>query len=128
MTTIIIFALALFFAISIIFFKALDLKKGKSNFVYTIIGKFDRSSAVFVEKIKFSILQFIQSIRYIILVKIRNKITDFVSQEIRRILNEYENKQKIFMGRKNIANNGSVSFYLKKIKDQKAYDGKGKID
>jgi hypothetical protein len=44
------------------------------------------------------------------------------------ILAEYRKRQEVIMGRKNIANKGSVSFYLKKITEDKKEGEKGKIE
>ena len=91
------------------------------------MGKFDHQCDYCVSGLKFRCLQFVQTIRYILFVQLKEIIKHFWSQIHERIKHEYKIRQEIIMGRKEIINNGSASFYLKKITEHKGNGEKGKI-
>lgn len=128
MITISIFSSSLFFAIALIILKAFDIRSGKQNFIARIISKLDNKSTELIKSIKFRSFQFIQILRYIFLVKTKNAIEVFFSDLFTRVRDEYLEREKVFMGRKDISNKGAVSFFLKRIKDEKAFLNKGKIE
>lgn len=128
MITITIFASSLFFATFIIALKAFNIKSGREIRIHALIGKFDNKSTKLIANIKFLFFQTIQSIRYIFIVKIKDPFINFVTKEISRIANEYESSQRILMGRKDISKKGAVSFYLRKIEEERVNIGKGKIE
>ncbi|MEK7200961.1 MAG: hypothetical protein AAB672_02430 [Patescibacteria group bacterium] len=127
MTTIIIFASSLFVALAFVSIKAIELKYGRKNIILELVGKFDHQCDYCVSGLKFRCLQFVQTIRYILFVQLKEIIKHFWSQIHERIKHEYKIRQEIIMGRKEIINNGSASFYLKKITEHKGNGEKGKI-
>lgn len=128
MTTIIIFASSLFISLALILFKAIELKYGKRNIILELLNKFDSKSVALVSTFKFRSLQLVQSVRYIILVQSKIMFKELVDRVMEKIINEYKIRQSIMMGHKEIANNGSASFYLRKITDFKGDVRKGKIE
>lgn len=128
MITISIFSSSLFFAVVLVILKAFDIRSGKQNFIARIISRLDNKSTELIKNIKFRSFQFIQTLRYIFLVKTKNAIEVFFSDLFARVRDEYLEREKVFMGRKDISNKGAVSFFLKRIKDEKAFSNKGKIE
>lgn len=128
MATIIVFASSLFLAALIVLIKAIELKYGKKNILLGLISKFDRKADAFVASLKFKGLQIIQSIRYIILVEAKAFFWALLIKIENRIKEEYRTRENTIMGRKNLKPNGSASFYLKKITEEKNGAEKGKIE
>ena len=129
MATVVVFALSLFLAIAFIFVKAIELKFGKRNIFLEFIGKLDSKAEKLVSDLKFRALQVVQSTRYILLVKSKIFFKNLFDKAMEKIIHEYKIRQNsIIMGRKEIASRGSVSFYLKKITENKDNSGKGKIE
>ncbi|MFA6270130.1 MAG: hypothetical protein WC657_02885 [Candidatus Paceibacterota bacterium] len=129
MTTIIVFAFSLFVVLILVLLKAIELKYGKKNILLKLIYKLEPSSIKLVAFLKFKSLQLIQSVRYIVLVEMKEMITYFFDQTHDKIMNEYKKRQEVILvGKKNIINKGSVSFYLKKITEDKGSNERGKIE
>lgn len=128
MTTIVVFASSLFITLAFISIKALELKSGKKNIILELIGKFDARCDNCVSVFRFRSLQFVQTLRYVLFVQLKKIIKHFWDQIHERIKHEYKIRQEIIMGRKQIATNGSASFYLKKISEDKSNGEKGKIE
>ena len=123
-----IFVLSLIAASTLVAIKAIELRSSHKNFILRLLGKLDDKSEDFVKKLKFRSLQVIQSVRYILLVQFRAVSRKLFSWAHEKIMQEYHSKQSIIMGRKEISNKGSVSFYLKKITEHKESSEKGKIE
>ena len=128
MTTIVVFASSLFITSAFVSIKAVELKYGKKNIILRIVGKFDSKCDHCVSSLKFKGLQLIQSIRYIFLVKIKEVCKDLFRRAEEKVMNEYKKRQDVVMGKKDITSKGSVSFYLKKITENKGNGEKGKIE
>ena len=94
-----------------------------------ILNKLDDKALVFFHSTKFRSLQLIQTIRYIILVKVKELLIELFEKYKNRIIEEYRlRKNSILIGKKQIKNKGSVSFYLKKITEHKGNGERGKIE
>lgn len=129
MTTIVVFFSSLFMTSALVLLKAIELKREKKNFFLKIINRFDSGSNKLVNSLKFKSLQLIQIIRYIILVESKRIIEGLLSRAQEKILSEYKKRQDLIIaGKKEIMNKGSVSFYLKKIKEDKGNGQRGKIE
>ena len=128
MTTIVVFASSLFVTSAFVFIKAMELKYGKKNIVLRLIGKFDSKCDHCVSSLKFRGLQLVQSVRYIVLVQTKDVCKDLFYKAKEKIKEEYRIRQNTMMGQKDITNKGSVSFYLKKITENKGNGEKGKIE
>jgi len=128
MATIIVFASSLFVALVLVSFKAIELRCGKRNFALGFICRFDGKLNKLISNLKFKTLQLIQSARYIVLIQIKAVCKDLLDKVEEKIANEYKIRHTMIMGHKEIVNNGSVSFYLKKITEHKGNREKGKID
>ena len=123
-----VFGSSLFVTIAIITIKAIELKREKENILLRLVRKFDSQADKLISFLKFKTLQIIQSIRYIILVQIKAICKNLLERVEKRIIDEYKTKQNTLMGHKNITNKGSVSFYLKKITEERSNGKKGKIE
>lgn len=88
----------------------------------------DGQALAMMQWFKFRTLQIIQSIRYIVLVYSRSVVEALLHRIKDRIRTEYQVRQEVMMGRRNIGNRGSVSFYLKKITEMKESGSGGKIE
>jgi hypothetical protein len=128
MATIVIFASSLFTASALITVKAVEIKYGKRNFILELLSKLDAKSDKLISDVKFKALQIIQSVRYIVLVQIKAVCKNLLDKVEEKIMNEYKARHTMIMGQKNITNRGSVSFYLKKITEDKSNGQKGKIE
>jgi hypothetical protein len=127
MATIVVFGLALLGLALLILFKYIELRTGKRVFAHDAVMRWNTGATSLVTTVKYRVFQFIQIIRYIVLVKLPEK--GRVSyQEAREVaVREVEKRREVLMGRKVLKQNGSVSFFLKKIKEE-APRGDGKIE
>jgi len=129
MATVFLFVFSLLAASVLVVVKAIEIKYGKKNLILNILSKLDSKVESFVLNLKFRILQIVQSVRYVVLVRAKEVCKNFLVKIEQKIMDEYKSRQStIMMGRKDIANRGSVSFYLKKITEDKCNGQKGKIE
>jgi hypothetical protein len=128
MATVIIFASSLFMASILVFIKYMELRSGTKNIALKFISRLDSKANQLVSAIKFKNLQLMQSVRYIVLVQSKIVFKNFLNKATERILNEYKMRQSIIMGHREIVGNGSASFYLKKITENKGNVERGKIE
>lgn len=128
MATIVIFASSLSIASVLVLIKASELKHEKKNILLKLINQLDSKLNKLVPFLKFRSLQLIQSIRYLVLVKMGKIAKDLFCKAQEKILNEYKIRRGVIMGHKEIASNGSASFYLRKITEGKSNSRKGKIE
>lgn len=127
MATIVVFASSLSIASILVLVKAIELKFGKKNIFLELIRKLDNRALTLISEVKFRNLQLIQTVRYIVLVQSKEVFRSFLDKIQEKIALEYRLRQEIVMGKRNITNRGSVSFYLKKITEEKGIE-KGKIE
>lgn len=119
MTPIIIFGLSFLITLTILAAKAFESNSQNPSFLLKLFKKLDPHAEKFIEGFKFRVLQVIQTARYIALVHAPEVLRE-LSHEIKEsAMREYRVSQDIIMGRKNIVNKGAVSFYLKRIKEEK---------
>lgn len=128
MATIIVFASSLVASLTLISFKAFEIKKGNKHFILEFINRLDSRLDKLVVFLKFKGLQFIQTVRYIVLIKMRDLAQNFFHKAQERLASEIKLRQEIMMGKKDIMSKGSVSFYLKKITEDKGHTRRGKIE
>lgn len=128
MATIIVFASSLTASLALISFKAFEIKKGNKHFILEFINRLDSRLDRLVAFLKFKGLQLIQTIRYIVLIKMRDLAQNLFHKAQERLASEIKLRQEIMMGKKEIMSKGSVSFYLKKITENKGVGVKGKIE
>lgn len=127
MATIVVFASSLSIASILVLVKAIELKFGRKNIFLELIRKLDNRAIAIISEVKFRNLQLIQTVRYIVLVQSKEVFRSFLDKIQEKIALEYRLRQEIVMGKRNITNRGSVSFYLKKITEEKGIE-KGKIE
>ncbi len=123
MTTIIIFVSSLLVSTVLVLVKAIELKFGKKNFLLELVCKLDHKAVNLINTVKFRNLQLIQTIRYIILIQSKEWFRAIWHRLQERMALEYQLRQEIMMGKRNISSRGSVSFYLKKIGEEKGTKG-----
>lgn len=128
MTTVVIFGSSLFLATVLVLLQAWELRRSKKNIILRIIAKLDPHAERLLETLRFRILQAIQTVRFIILVWAKEFVQSLSSRAQERLLKEFESRKEVVMGKKDIKSNGSVSFYLRKIKEEKSNGEKGKIE
>lgn len=128
MATIVIFASSFSLASFLIIFKAVELRYGRRNPILGLIGKFDESATSILAVLKFRLFQLIQTVRYIALVQSKMFFRSLIDRLQDRIMSEYHLRESAIMGKRNIVNKGSVSFYLKKITEDKGGAEKGRIE
>lgn len=127
MTTIVVFTSSLSIVSILVLVKALELKFGRKNTFLELIRKLDNRAIAIISEVKFRNLQLIQTVRYIVLVQSKEVFRSFLDKIQEKIALEYRLRQEVVMGKRNITNRGSVSFYLKKITEEKGIE-KGKIE
>ncbi len=129
MATIAIFASSLFIASAMVAVKGIELKYGRKNFILEIFGKLDSKSMKLIASAKFRTLQLVQSVRYVLLVQSKIILKHLLEKAEEKIVNEYKKRQDAIMtGKRDIINKGAVSFYLKKIAENKGAGARGKIE
>ena len=129
MATLIVFASSLLMASVLVLIKYMELRNGTKNIILKFISQLDSKCNMLVHNLKFRILQLIQSIRYIVLVQSKVISRDLFLKVEGKIIKKYKaQRDAIIMGHKQIAGNGSASFYLKKITEHKGNGEKGKIE
>ncbi len=128
MATILVFGISLFTSFSLVLLKAFEIKFGRKNFILRSISALDSGSSSLIGSLKFRTLQFIQTVRYIVIVRIREMVNEYILGLQERIAKEYHIQQETLMGRRNLSSKGSVSFYLKRITENKSTPGIGKIE
>lgn len=128
MTTIVVFSSSLAVALMLLLTKALELKYGSKNILLKFISRADDRLETLVSGIRFRSLQLIQSVRYIIFVHAKDIFKDYIKKAEEKAIGEFRKRQDVIMGKKEIVNGGSVSFYLKKITEEKGNGTKGKIE
>ena len=127
MATIAIFASSLFLASILVLTKAIEIRLNKKSFVLRLLAKLDERATSTALRIKFLSLLLIQSARYMVLVKTPELFKEWVGETKNKVLVAYRERESVIMGKRNITNKGSVSFFLKKI-DENRESGRGKIE
>jgi len=127
MTTIVVFGSSLVLSFAIFVMKKLEISQNNENFVLKKIRKLDPYAEKLIATLKFRLLQAIQSIRYIVVVHIPAIISRHAEKLKEDALKEYRARHERLMGRKDISNKGAVSFFLKKIDENKRNGDKGEI-
>ena len=125
MATITIFASSLFIATCLIFIKSIELHWGNKNPLLKLLSKFEGRAETLISSLKFRVLQLVQSVRYILFVQSRVYFRSIIEKILQKMADEYKKRQDELMGRKDIINKGAVSFYLKKITEEKAREHLG---
>lgn len=125
--TILTFFISLFFIVLIAGLKAYDLKVRRLSFLQNMYGSSDRKINEFFELVIYKynwvrkvsnifVFEFLPSYLYETLVKMK----DYVSKKY------YESGDK-FRGRRVLRSNGSVSFFLERLSDERSGSGVNKI-
>jgi len=125
MATITIFASSLFVATCLVFIKSIELYWGNKNLLLKILSRFEGGAETLISSLKFRGLQLVQSVRYILFVQSRMYFRSIVEKILQKMADEYKKRQDELMGRKDIINKGAVSFYLKKITEDKTREHLG---
>jgi hypothetical protein len=128
MATIVIFASSLALALILVLFRTFEIKYGKNNFVLGGLRRIDTKSEKLISILKFKWLQISQSLRYIVSVQMKEYFKNLFKKLEEKVIEQYKIKQSTIMGQKQIPSNGSASFYLKKISEDKENTKKGKIN
>jgi len=128
MAVVIVFGSSFILALCIFTLKYFELRRGKSNFLLRFVSRFDSRAEELVAASKFRILQLIQSARYVVLVHIPAVIDRAIEKTKESILQELDARRNMLRGQKDISNKGAVSFFLKKIDENKRNGERGEIN
>lgn len=125
MVTIISFGLSLLTASILILVKTIELKKSRRNLLLKLISSFDDKYLSLAGFLKLKGFQIFQTLRYLIIFKSKNLLLHIFENSKNWFMNELKERQKEIMGHREISRRGSVSFYLKRISEEKS---RGKIE
>ncbi|MEK7642459.1 MAG: hypothetical protein AAB392_01555 [Patescibacteria group bacterium] len=128
MVTIVIFALSVIVASLLIVLRLLAMRSSRESLPLRFMSKYDSATQDFVDNLRFRILQVIQTIKYLTLVHMPSVADSTIAKYKLKMLDKLETQRNLLMGRKNIQNRGSVSFFLKKIDETKKQTPKGFIN
>lgn len=128
MTLVIIFASSLLLGIILFVLKAIEIKYNKYNIIFKNLSRLDPKSEKLLSVTKNFIFSLIQTARYLFGVKLRQEYTNLIAKVKEKIIFEYQKRHDMMMGKRDISVNGSASFYLRKIAENKNVEGGGKIE
>ncbi len=123
MATITIFAVSLFGCISLLVSGYLNVRRSSQNFFSRTLSKTDALIQGQKSRVDRFIVQMLQSIRYLFKVLIPELAHNAMNKVMQRIKEEYEKRNEIMQGRRDIHNKGAVSFYLRKIAREDGDEG-----
>jgi hypothetical protein len=133
MITIPLFA-ASFIMLTILFLsKHREVKTGDKTFIGKFLSRFDAGSMKILNTIHYRFYQLIQTVRFIFLVHLPEKSRVKISKTKDTVLHSYNKQKDVIMGKKELQQNGSSSFFLRKVTDHKKGNGgengeRGKIE
>lgn len=109
-----------FLGLGILFLsKHREVKTGDKNIVGKTLARFDAGSKQIIYKIHFRIYQLIQTVRFIFLVHLPEKSRVKITKTKDSMMSEYKKQKDVIMGKKELSNNGSSSFFLRKVNENK---------
>lgn len=128
MATIVIFWFFLLLVLLLLLLKYFEIKKGKNIKLLQFLSHFD----FFFEKCKvfvdYKLLQVKQTIKYIFVVYIPDIIGRKTQKYKENINIKINNNKEMLMGKRELENKGSSSFFLRKIDENKKNAKKGEIN
>ncbi len=123
MATVIIFAIS-FLALAVLFLsKHREIQTGRKTFVGGILARFDSRSSSFLSALRYRAYRSIQTVKFFFLVHLPEKGRVKIYKTKESFVNGYQKKKDIIMGKEEFSGNGSSSFFLRKMSENK--EGKG---
>lgn len=129
MVTVIIFTLSFLGLAALFVSKDREVKTGEKTLVGKILAKFDQKSESFSAALHHRSFELYRTVKYILLVHLPEKGRVKIENTKESVLNSYNKQKDVIMGKKELSNNGSSSFFLRKVSENKNGNGaKGKIE
>ncbi len=123
MANIIIFAVS-FFGLSVLFLsKHREIRTGEKNWFGKLLSKFDHRGSKLLYSFHYRAYQVIQTIKFLVMVRIPEKGRVKISKTRDSVITEYQKQKDVIMGKKELNGNGSSSFFLRKMNDNKKENG-----
>ena len=128
MISTILFVISLIFLSTMLFSKWQEEKSGNKNFVGRGLASVDPFAVRINSAANFRWQQVSQTVRYIIFIVIPRRSEESWREAKKMAVQGYKKQKDILMGKRDIANGSSASFYLKKIKEDQANGADGRIE
>lgn len=119
MIAVIIFAVS-FLLLSILFLsKHREAITGEKNSLGKALTPLDNKASKVLYAIHYRFYQLVQTIKFVFLVKIPEKGRVKIHKTKDSVVKEYKKQKDVIMGKKELNQNGSASFFLRKIDETK---------
>ena len=128
MFLIILFGISLFVLILLFTGKFFESRSLKPNFISSLFKKLDPLAEKLFGQVAFRYRQVDQTLRYIFLVLLPRKSEESLKQAKEAAIGEYKRRKELVLGKRELAKNGSASFFLKKMKEDKMKSKPGRIE
>jgi len=128
MTTVVLFGSSSILAGLILILKWFELRSGKNGFLLLLLNKLNPHAESLIQKLRLGALQIVQTIRYIVLVRIPGALDNAVEKARMSAVRELESRKGMLLGRRDITSRGSVSFFLRKMNENKQNGERGEIN
>jgi len=123
-----IFAFSALLLIILFFAKSRSILSGNQNFILRAISILDIPASNFFEFLGFRWKQIYQTVRYIFVILIPQRSEEAFKQMKGKAVENYKKQKDTLMGKKELINSSSASFFLKKMKEEKKNSKNGKIE
>lgn len=131
MATIVTFGIS-FLGLSFLFLsKHRETGLGRKNFLLSFLSRFDERSSSFLSAVHFQLYRLVQTVKFLIFVHIPEKGKVKINQTKESMISGYQKQKDVIMGKKELRENGSSSFFLRKMTENKnsnAGGERGKIE
>ncbi len=122
------FSVTAFLLLILFFAKSRSILSGNQNFVLRGVSVLDNPASKLFVSLSFRWKQISQTVRYIIFIVIPHRSEEAFKQMKGRAVHHYNKQKDTLMGKKEILNSSSASFFLKKMKEEKKNTKSGKIE
>ncbi|HEY4516218.1 MAG TPA: hypothetical protein VJH67_03475 [Candidatus Paceibacterota bacterium] len=117
---VIYFFIPAFLVLVILFLsKHREINAGTKTFVGNFLSRFDVSSARIMSLIKYRMYQVVQTVRYLLFVHLPEKSKVKINKTKEAVEERYRKQKDAVMGKKELKQNGSSSFFLHKMSEHK---------
>ena len=125
---IIIFAVS-FLGLAVLFlFKYREIKTGEKPALNRLLSRFDEKSERFAKLLRVYFYRFLEAVKFFFLVHLPAKGRVKIENAKESVINKYNKQKDAIMGKKELSQNTSSSFFLRKMSENKNDNGSGKIE
>ncbi len=128
MTNIVFFFVSLFIVFVLFVLKLVSVSKNRDIFPLNIFRITDPKAEKLIDYLKYKIYQIVQTLRFLVIVKMPEVLKHEKNKMQEKIAEKIDKQRDVILGKINIKDNGSSSFYLKEISEQAKNEEKGRID